>query len=677
MRNKLLIIILLLCSYSSCYSHKEWVHQYIVKEAYQFLENEIGEITELKNYLGLNYYGKSDWNDCPWEQNGAVAIGSWREDLFDPVWYYGAWFNGWTASCTHFWQADNGDDFQMYVTGTGNVPNAWKKARMYFFGRDEYNSYKFEHEGNYELNWKKDGYWQYARAATIIRSYQCLFDFYKYGYSRLIGYRSTYTYLSKEIINKDVTMVESARKKYTYHILGRIAHLLADMSVPAHVHNDEHPCELGMGDIYELWLGGNTTSDCNSEKTIFPTQSWNATTARHQGGLFKEVLSMNDRDALRYIFYSLNQVTDHYPSWCAGDICEFSTPIYFGNNSLVNGTTPYLTNKYIELGLPPYNPEVYECADQSLNYCIRATATLFYWFCVRMGLVDCPDALYLQNDKFYGMPNSYQTAYFEASNQIFAGNNVRPSLPQGDYVIESTANASFKAGNEIRLEDGFSAIEGADFVAFIDPYCYTYNTTSCYQELPTKIQSNSSKKSNNEYNHILSDDIYQFLAIQTLPNELIVYYQNNDTIIVKPWYLINYKLYDYQESLLDSTLVDVYTDSIRTFNADTIHVISYQDSLLLQLNSDSTYFYHIVLSTSDSVATIIKSYNNNQNIIRKGDVGLMNHIISELNISPTPSSNNLKINSTFLVVLTHHKIMKLSSRAYQPIFFHYYTHKNI
>ncbi|HOV92937.1 MAG TPA: hypothetical protein PLC04_07675, partial [Candidatus Kapabacteria bacterium] len=51
-RNLFLIVplMIILSINSLIYAHKEWVHQYIVKESYKFLEQELGDIPELKYY---------------------------------------------------------------------------------------------------------------------------------------------------------------------------------------------------------------------------------------------------------------------------------------------------------------------------------------------------------------------------------------------------------------------------------------------------------------------------------------------------------------------------------------------------------------------------------------------------------------------------------------------------
>jgi hypothetical protein len=55
-------------------------------------------------------------------------------------------------------------------------------------------------------------------------------------------------------------------------------------------------------------------------------------------------------------------------------------------------------------------------------------------------------------------------------NIIEAGNNVRASLPLGDYVLQRGANATFHAGNSVTLKCGFQVLNGASFTAAADRF---------------------------------------------------------------------------------------------------------------------------------------------------------------------------------------------------------------
>ena len=365
MKKAYMILVILFLMSNIAYSHKEWVHQYLVWEAYQFLEDQLGyEITDFKNHVGINFYGKGDDN-YPWE-TGYIGVAAWREDLEDVVWGYGSFFNGWDPSSTHFWKADDGDDVLTPIPLSGNVENAYYKARIFLFG-----GHKIFFAGKTldpEYGWILGRFYSYDSLIDFFNTGHCYFE----GYMDLAGY--THPSNPPEEIYMDIT----AAQRRAYQILGRVSHLLADMSVPAHVHNDEHPCDLGDADYYEMYMGGSPNWECNEPQTTYPAQNWNANTAVIQGGLLP--ISTDNLSTIRYLFYTLNQLSDHFPSG-PGSID------FLGNHDLPNGVEPILTERYQVLGNPPTSIQVQDIANETFNYAIRATATLYYWFALETGLI--------------------------------------------------------------------------------------------------------------------------------------------------------------------------------------------------------------------------------------------------------------------------------------------------
>lgn len=85
-------------------AHKEWVHQYIVQQAYDLLVLYFDRsIPEIENHLGGLGPGTGPWD------SGEILKGAYREDIEDVVTGVGGFGNGWSASSTHFWDVDNGD----------------------------------------------------------------------------------------------------------------------------------------------------------------------------------------------------------------------------------------------------------------------------------------------------------------------------------------------------------------------------------------------------------------------------------------------------------------------------------------------------------------------------------------------------------------------------------------
>ena len=58
------------------------------------------------------------------------------------------------------------------------------------------------------------------------------------------------------------------------------------------------------------------------------------------------------------------------------------------------------------------------------------------------------------------------------TNLITAGNNVTSSIPQGDYIVQGTANIQLRAGNEITLNAGttIQPNQGGIFSAVVEPF---------------------------------------------------------------------------------------------------------------------------------------------------------------------------------------------------------------
>lgn len=593
------------------FSHKEWVHQYICKEAYNFLENEFSEISEIKDYLGLNYFGSG--GDDPWESSNSIVIGSWREDLEDIMWEYGGWFNGWTPSCVHFWKADNGDYFWTNIFLSGEVPNAWIKARQLVFATNVNDDFLFyDHRPTIFLY---NGY-RYLPLG-LYRRYRDICDFVEikeqmiYGFRDLMGNKYS-------LDDDDMRWIAMSTKKWPYNIVGRILHLLADMSVPAHVHNDVHPCELGDGDSYELWISSNDEGDCNEPHTTFRAQNWDAATSREQGGILWEVFSMPEETAIRYLFYTMNQLADHYPSW------DVAFPVNnrdaSGNNNLPNGTNPLLEAWYNELGDPPYLAMFEECANVNYNFSIRATATFLYWLATKTGLVDCPDILYIQNHTHYGTQSPYDTK-FKADNKIIAGKSVRDDLPEGLVIHIANSISEYIAADEIILKDGFSAENGSEFKAHIS-------------SVPCSMSSSKNKSDKkNSYlkipdQAICAVDAISSISIHTLESATFTGDTSNFLVISqfyksKPFYYPG----DYpSDSSITIDQISYISDTVRIFVTDTL----LNDSLIMTMIGP----YDVILTTDSVSITRITSPKWNKNS------DFPNISIS---VKPNPSINSLDI----------------------------------
>ena len=110
------------------FAHGQGVHQHMVRQAYQLLKNYVGQdIREMQNHIGYDEHGSQVF-----DPGDKIVIGAYREDEEDPV-YQNSFPFGWTVTCTHFWEPDNGDGSH-FIAGNGvSYHNAYEKALNYLY----------------------------------------------------------------------------------------------------------------------------------------------------------------------------------------------------------------------------------------------------------------------------------------------------------------------------------------------------------------------------------------------------------------------------------------------------------------------------------------------------------------------------------------------------------------
>ena len=191
------------------------VHQWIALQAYNKLSS--GNLkTEIANYLPTNtdafwtnifgtkyyYYGTNFMSSNDWDSNSkapssdqstALIEGAWEEDNDD----YGIGVGN-DSFCRHFWDPTQSYDYGLTVYG-----DTWPVCGF---------------SQNHSSLYQAQDWWAQALAS--------------YKLSTSDGQRSAYYYL------------------------GRVSHLLMDMSVPAHVLDDPHP----IFDNYERYVKGTTSA---------------------------------------------------------------------------------------------------------------------------------------------------------------------------------------------------------------------------------------------------------------------------------------------------------------------------------------------------------------------------------------------------------------------------------
>lgn len=474
------------------WSHKEWVHQYLTKEAYYFLAAQpqfLDGIPALRDAIGLTFHGKGD-DDDPWHSQFPIGVGAWREDSDDPIYNYFLW-NGGTCSITHFWKADEGENSRTKGFNTESTyENAWTKAKLYLFGCSlslRGHSDTFNPDGSLgyvfslsELGIKKNWY-ETGDAKNVIITYSSLVNLYQ----------GNYTVTCDAMLDVGLSHERSATvvgqtgfgSSLALNILGRVAHLLQDQSVPAHTHGHMHPCPLNHADYFENSLGGvwpnGSTDNCEEdpETGTYPISSWNHSTAINQGNLIADIFCMSDVDAMYYLFYTQNQLADKFQSG-SNTFMSSGPPNYLvetddsyslldfvgtinGNHYLPNGANQYLQFMYEPNGYQVEN-RIFQSkiANVTVNYAIRATASLFYWFAIKTGMVSNNNCV--TNSGIWSADIS-EKAWYSSHNYLSLGTNVT-AKENSDVVLEASA--------KINLYPGFKTLAGAHIVARIEsPEC--------------------------------------------------------------------------------------------------------------------------------------------------------------------------------------------------------------
>jgi hypothetical protein len=180
---------------------------------------------------------------------------------------------------------------------------------------------------------------------------------------------------AKQIDPKSVSSIrvlDEVRDHVVWETLGRMCHLLGDMSVPAHAHGDEHGLNP---DSYEDYMGGETA----------PFTAWD------HSNIGSIIDPYSGHDPLHYLMYITQEQSDHFGS---------NGPYAGAGNDIIGGDfqsdeRAYLESKQLfSLGQPtsdagPWTVEnLNTIRDATFPAVIKATAGLLYWFCVETGLME-------------------------------------------------------------------------------------------------------------------------------------------------------------------------------------------------------------------------------------------------------------------------------------------------
>lgn len=442
----------------SLYAYDANDHMYITYEAYHLLKLQNHCFPEMENRLG----NLQDQGVNPWEK-GKITAGAYREDQEDVVFHYetppGFPFGRLWHTNSHFWNADEGDEALSYLA-------------VGYWGHNDYwkNAYQ-------KIRYYRDGDWRYENGQ---QSYINLLHgpgTYQYMYYEglpqlyLTGrvWCESFTNWAGAItpVKEWRTLDWDDRNLLVWEILGRMCHLLQDQTVPAHVHNDVHPYNLflliwNQPDSYENWV-----------------QIYRDQINRYNSGNFIDPYYGNN-DPIRFLFYTSNQLADHFPSdWRNNGT---PPPEFEGDNNLPNGGTNYMLYQYYnELGSPPNTVVPSSIMQYNLKHAIRATAGLLYWFATSVGLQHYNSQPVLQSFQF-NLP--MQRVYARETGTLTANiSNANAYLWQY-YKCGSTANG---CGNYSPLPEGLQIIPNNNKILikvydnYVNEQCSSYPPLNCSQ----------------------------------------------------------------------------------------------------------------------------------------------------------------------------------------------------
>jgi hypothetical protein len=371
---KFITILFLLLNVISI-AHEQHVHQYLSREAYLLLQSIYGDIPVMVDHVGTTQQGSGPWTS-PY-----IVTGAYREDEEDVVYHEEGLF-GVYSSGTHFWIADNGENSDVTlkwtiegVYGQKTFPSAYTKIQRYAYG--EWDIDITLGVAGIPL---PNGGGCAQQNAVLHLSYNSLPDLFvnKNLYITKATFLDGDVYYNPPIrlVNEYLmfTTVEELVNKFTWEILGRMCHLIQDMSVPAHAKRDEHG--LPPTDQYEDWVAGSS-----SDRYQYYNFSNIGT------NFLDPYISSNP---IHFLMYTTQQISDHFGS---------SGPYEgVGNDNLAGNYLPeeinYLNSlPYSQLGQPTYLSanfsynELINIRDKTLPQAIKATAGLLYWFAIENGLI--------------------------------------------------------------------------------------------------------------------------------------------------------------------------------------------------------------------------------------------------------------------------------------------------
>ncbi len=378
MKRIICVIFFLISCMNIIFAHDYGVHQHLVRESYKLLKSYVGQdIREMKDHVGYNEVGISVFNP-----GNLLVIGTHREDEEDPVYQNGFPF-GWTVTNTHFWDPDRGDDSHFNLLGIV-YDNAYQKAIKYYYGGYILSipaSIPCVIERKLRVHTALGDeliiYPDEPQYGGFYLSYYSLVDFYKNLRlkTQLIGKNQMWNVTKQrwEYWNGDVYVSRELRDALIWEILGRVTHLLGDMTVPAHTLNDPHPPTNP--DSYENWM---------NQPSIY--NQWTYQNAINQGELIDVTYDYNP---LKSLFYPTAQIANFFSS---NDVDGNNINDINDSFILYPGLSEMIQHLNSEFNGPPDKTVHWlsGTSEHAFVYGIRAIAGFLYLFAKEANLLPTP-----------------------------------------------------------------------------------------------------------------------------------------------------------------------------------------------------------------------------------------------------------------------------------------------
>jgi|GEM_PF-915950 len=470
------------------------IHEYLFEQGVELL-NEYKYYSEFQAGIGpgnplynLMQEGSSAEDEMDWvygySEVGGPEIDIWGvDDLTE-------WFlESYCKTITHFWDADNFDVFETnghnlvsgFVFGNEftihDIPSAVTKAYTTLFGYNHKVHYKYKsyiapaemmqfelvNGGNVSLwSLEKDFKVSIESLDDYINNHNVYIVAHYIENGQLSYFDSPYYVHMGDSMWNDFT---SQNPYWEYSYAGRIIHLIGDMAVPAHVHNDQHPpmpfwivflIELGWDwdycDDYEGWDYddgpiGPTGEGGYLRNRVWLVEDWDAESIlENYGGLIARPSECNGEDFIFDLFYSINQVTDVIASddkpgdWDLDpdhplDDYPFIEDMF--NRLQDSSLYPYFSTGTLQLLMDPHEKcsVNYECdkiRDICIPLAIRGTATFLEWWA-----------------QWNGFTPTY-VSYREIDCQVGVFDfNTGAQLPLPDNIHEATVEFAKQGSNEV------------------------------------------------------------------------------------------------------------------------------------------------------------------------------------------------------------------------------------